>query len=179
MKKYKLGEIASHITDGEHGSISDDMQGAYYLLSNKNIVDGNIVITNDDRKISQESFLKINKRTLLDLGDIIISTVGTLGKVAIIKNKPNYDFQRSVGIIKPNGIVNTEYLYYFLQQPIIQKKLSYGSTGAIQKCIFIDQLKNFEIEVCSNFKEQQKIATLLSALDRKIAVNRQINRNLA
>ena len=38
MKKYKLGEIAKNITDGEHGTVIDDITGTYYLLSNKNII---------------------------------------------------------------------------------------------------------------------------------------------
>ena len=80
----KLQEYCLNITDGEHGSVIDDNSGNYYLLSNKNMVNGEIVITSEDRKISEESFRKINKRTKLSTGDVLISTVGTIGKVAFV-----------------------------------------------------------------------------------------------
>ena len=109
---YKLDELTHHITDGEHGSVKDDANSNYYLLSNKNIVNGQVIINDNDRKIAFETFKKINKRTKLEIGDVVISTVGVLGKTAIIKNKINFDFQRSVGIIKVNSnLLDNRYLY--------------------------------------------------------------------
>ena len=101
-RKYKLSDYCLHITDGEHASVDDDIQGDYFLLSNKNIIDGNIIIDKNDRKINEATFDKINRRILLEENDVIISTVGTLGKTAVIAGDINYTFQRSVGIIKPN-----------------------------------------------------------------------------
>ena len=120
----KLLNYCLNITDGEHGSVVNDINGKYYLLSNKNIIDGKIVITKDDRQISEDSFTKINKRTKLSEGDLVISTVGTIGKLALINEQPYYDFQRSVGIIKcdETKLLNRFLLYYF-HLPYIQSKL--------------------------------------------------------
>lgn len=174
----KLLNYCLNITDGEHGSVVDDINGKYYLLSNKNIIDGKIVITKDDRQISRDSFTKINKRTKLSEGDIVISTVGTIGKLALINEQPYYDFQRSVGIIKcdETKLLNRFLLYYF-HLPYIQSKLLNISKGAVQKCIFINDLKEFDIEV-PDITEQQKIADVLSALDDKIKLNNKINAEL-
>lgn len=178
MKKYKLSEVALHITDGEHNSVIDDENGEYFLLSNKNIVDGNIVITKNDRKISKETFDKINKRTKLNKNDLVISTVGTLGKLAIIKDVPNYEFQRSVGIIKLNqNVSDIQYVYYFLQQDYIQRKLTFGSSGAIQKCIFISQLNDISVGL-PDLPTQKSIAKVLTDIDAKIALNKKINKEL-
>ena len=62
---------------------------ANYLLSNKNIIDNKIVISNADRKINEETFNKINKRTKLDKNAVLISTVGTIGKTVVLSEKPN------------------------------------------------------------------------------------------
>ena len=64
--KEKLITKCINITDGEHGTVKDDPNGKYFLLSNKNILNGGIVITNNDRKISKASFEKINKRTKIE-----------------------------------------------------------------------------------------------------------------
>lgn len=176
---YKLDELTHHITDGEHGSVKDDANSNYYLLSNKNIVNGQVIINDNDRKIAFETFKKINKRTKLEIGDVVISTVGVLGKTAIIKNKINFDFQRSVGIIKVNSnLLDNRYLYYYLNLDFVRKRINDLSKGAVQKCFFISDLKNLEIHLPKNIKSQQKIAKVLSDIDAKIELNNKINAEL-
>lgn len=174
-----LNNLCLNITDGEHGTIQNDNDGRYFLLSNKNIINGQIIISDADRRINKESFSKINKRTKLENGDLVISTVGVLGKLAIIKAENlNYDFQRSVGIIKcDEKKINTKYLYYYLNTQFVQNRLNHLSKGAVQKCLFISDLKNLEIDF-PDLPTQQKIASVLSALDDKIELNNRINAEL-
>lgn len=174
-----LNNLCLNITDGEHGTIQNDNDGRYFLLSNKNIINGQIIISDADRRINKESFSKINKRTKLENGDLVISTVGVLGKLAIIKTENlNYDFQRSVGIVKcDEKKINTKYLYYYLNTQFVQNRLNHLSKGAVQKCLFISDLKNLEIDF-PDLPTQQKIASVLSALDDKIELNNRINAEL-
>ena len=174
-----LNNLCLNITDGEHGTIQNDNDGRYFLLSNKNIINGQIIISDADRRINKESFSKINKRTKLENGDLVISTVGVLGKLAIIKAENlNYDFQRSVGIVKcDEKKINTKYLYYYLNTQFVQNRLNHLSKGAVQKCLFISDLKNLEIDF-PDLPTQQKIASVLSALDDKIELNNRINAEL-
>ena len=57
-----LDNLCINITDGEHASVQNDDEGKYFLLSNKNIINGRIIVTENERKISKETFNKINKR---------------------------------------------------------------------------------------------------------------------
>lgn len=174
----KLENYCLNITDGEHGTVIDDNNGKYYLLSNKNMINGEVVITSEDRKISEESFLKINKRTKLSKDDVLISTVGTIGKVAMVEGNVNYDFQRSVGILKCNTtVLLTKFLYYYLNSPYVQNKLINTAKGAIQKCIFINDLKNLEVSI-PTMSLQKKISRMLAAIDDKIKLNNKINTEL-
>lgn len=179
LKKYKLGEICKNITDGEHGTVVDSPDGKYFLLSNKNIVDGKIVINaTTDRRIDKQTFDKINKRTKLEKDDVLISTVGTLGKLCIVDPNFNYTIQRSVGVIKPNQEkLNPNFLKYLLMTNTYQNLLQNTSKGAVQKCIFIDDLKNLNVSI-PPLESQQKIAAVLSALDDKISLNRRMNAKL-
>ncbi len=174
----KLENYCLNITDGEHGSVIDDINGKYYLLSNKNMINGGIVITSEDRKISEKSFRKINKRTKLSKDDVLISTVGTIGKVAMAEGNVNYDFQRSVGILKCNtNVLLPKFLYYYLSSPYIQNKLINTAKGAIQKCIFINDLKNLEVSIPA-MSLQKKISSVLAVIDDKIKLNNIINAEL-
>jgi type I restriction enzyme S subunit len=180
IKRCKLKELALNITDGEHGSVIDDPNGKHFLLSNKNIIAGRIIYDTDDRIISENSFMKIKSRTKLEYEDVVLSTVGTIGKAAIIKDKIiNYDFQRSVGIIKCNpSLLTPQYLYYYLNLATVQKRLKVLSTGAVQKCLFISDLEELDIDVPAEFNEQLKIANILKLMEDKIEVNTSINQEL-
>lgn len=180
ISRIKLKKLALNVTDGEHGSVIDDPNGQHYLLSNKNIISGRIIFDSDDRIISENSFKKINARTKLEFGDVVLSTVGTIGKSAIIKDRNiNYDFQRSVGIIKCNpDLLTPQYLYYYLNLPTVQKRLKVLSKGAVQKCLFISDLEDLDIDVPSDFNEQLKIANILRLIDEKIETNLAMNQEL-
>mgnify|MGYP001481296293 CR=1 FL=1 len=178
--RKKLGDLTLHVTDGEHGSVIDDPSAKYYLLSNKNIINGQIVITEDDRRISLESFQKINRRTKLSKNDVVLSTVGTIGKAAIIDSvELNYDFQRSVGIIKCDPKKLTpQYLLHYFNQSFVQKRLHTLSKGAVQRCLFISDLNDLDIDIPENYNDQLEIINTLKIIDRRIATNNSINNEL-
>ena len=56
--KDRLVNLTENITDGEHSSVKNKKGSNYYLLSNNNIEFEKIHITEKDREISKESFLK-------------------------------------------------------------------------------------------------------------------------
>ena len=176
-KKYKLSEISLNVTDGEHGTVKDDNNGNYFLLSCKNIKNGLINITSSERKINKKSFYKIQKRIKLEKNDVLITTVGTIGEMAIIEDENiNYCFQRSVGIIKPNKeFVNPYFLYYSLRNESGQ--IATLIKGAVQKCLFINDMKIIEVSL-PDLKTQNKIIKVLQSIDKKIKLNNEINNNL-
>ena len=119
----KLKNYCLNITDGEHGSIIDDPDGEYYFLNNNNITEDGIVINPNDRRMSKKEFERINKRTQLSTNDVVIATCGTLGKTQVITDTSiNYDFSRSVGIIKtdPQKLLPL-FLHYYFKNPHTQK----------------------------------------------------------
>ena len=176
-KEYKLEEVTENITDGTHSTVVDDFSGDYYLLSCKNIKNGTIQISTSERKINKETFEKLHKRTKLEKDDILVTTVGTIGEMAIVTdNNPNYEFQRSVGIIKPNKeITYPLFLYYILRNELPQ--IMNRALGAVQQCLFLGDIKQLVIHL-PPLPTQQKIAAILSSLDDKIEMNNKINENL-
>lgn len=180
FKRSVISALANNVTDGEHASVLDDIDGNYFLLSNKNIKDGKVIYDKSDRKINFETFKSINRRTKLCAGDVVISTVGSIGRTAIIKDYPlNFDFQRSVGIIKPNiNKLTPEYLHYYFQVPAVQRRLINLSKGAVQKCLFISDLNEIEIDHPEEVDDQEKLVSILSIIDHKIELNNKINSEL-
>lgn len=162
----KLSEICLKITDGTHGSIIDDKEGSFYLLSCKNIKNGKIVITNIDRRIKYTTFKNLNKRTNLSVNDILITTVGTIGELAIINSHEiNYEFQRSVGIIKvdPERII-PKYVFYYLSSNSAKNQINSLIKGAVQKCLFLNDIGRIEIVEKTIFEQQHIVDTISFSL---------------
>ena len=146
-EEKQLGEIALHITDGVHNTVIDSPNGEYYLLSCKNIKSGQLFIGNNERRIDHETFTKLRKRTRLSHGDILVTSVGTVGEMYLVNESPsNYEFQRSVAIIKPNNdIISSYFLYAALLYQ--QNEIKHLAHGAVQQCIFISDLKEYSLIV--------------------------------
>ena len=176
-KKVKLEDICINITDGVHNTVKDTINEQYYLLSCKNIKNGNVCIDKHDRTIGKETLDRLRKRTQLSKGDVLLSSVGTIGETAIVKEEyPPYEFQRSVAIFKPDKrYITSKFLFYSLNNK--KKVLQSMAEGAVQQCLFINPLKQFQISI-PPLDEQKKIAGVLSVLDDKIELNNKINRNL-
>ena len=176
-KEYKLKDVCIQITDGVHNTVIDDPNGEYFLLSCKNIKNGNIIVNNQERRISLETLQKLRQRTKTQKDDVLLTSVGTIGEAAIITDdEPRYEFQRSVAIFKPNKEkIVPSFLLYSLNNK--KRFLQYSAEGAVQQCLFINPLKDFKI-LLPPLETQQKIAKVLSAIDGKIELNNSINNNL-
>lgn len=145
IARVTLSEVTSNITDGVHNTVKDDPMGEFYLLSCKNIKGCTLTIGNAERTINSETFKKLRKRTKLERGDILLSSVGTVGELLLLKQEPrNYEFQRSVAIIKPNlSVVSSEYLF----EALLTQKSSIinAAHGAVQQCLFLSDIAEIEV----------------------------------
>lgn len=142
-----IADVALNVTDGVHNTVHDDPDGKYLLLSCKNIKGGSLSIGTSERRINAETFEKLRRRTKLAKGDVLISSVGTVGKLLLVNTEPsNYEFQRSVAMVKPNpDIVSPVYLYEAL---LSQKaELINAAHGAVQQCLFISDIAGFPIGI--------------------------------
>lgn len=168
-KTYKLKDIAISIFDGVHNSVLDNENGDCFLLSAKNIKNGIISFDQTDRKIDKSTRDKLSKRTNLAKDDVLVTTVGTVGELAIVdENYQKYEFQRSVGIIKCNQeIVLPQYLYYLLKTESYNYYLHVVATGAAQPCIFLSTLKNIKVKL-PNLHVQSDVVSVLSKYDKLI-----------
>lgn len=177
-KRVSVKDVALNVTDGVHNTVKDDPDGQYYLLSCKNIKGGKITLGNSERKINEETFERLRKRTKLEKGDILLSSVGTIGELVLLNEEPShYEFQRSVAMIKANRkIVSPEYLYEAL---LTQKsEIIHAAHGAVQQCVFISDILGFIIPLPTK-EELSKFESLVVPVFDKIQQNENEIRCLA
>ena len=108
IKKEKpLSEITEYdipfdikIVDGDHNPPKGELSKSDYLmLSSQNINNDRLVDLDRCRYLSKEKFEVENQRTNVSVGDILLTTVATLGRSCIFNGGVNVCFQRSVQII--------------------------------------------------------------------------------
>ena len=102
--------------------------------------------------------------------------IGSVGNVCLIKDD-TIDFAiKNMGVFSCEDEDEAKYLYYYLQSPLAKKIIASYLNGAVQKFLGLERLRNFPVP--SYTKDKKKIASVLYNIDRKISVNREINRNL-
>ena len=156
MNYLKLNDVCLNITDGTHSTVVDDSNGECYLLSCKNVKNGSISITGSDRKINLSTLYSLRKRTKMSINDIVLTTVGTIGESSVINvEQPNFEFQRSVAIIKPNlNLIKPKFLHYYLISAKGQVQIKSRIKGAAQPCLFLNDLQEIEIPKIDVSKQQ-------------------------
>lgn len=173
-----IADVSINVTDGVHNTVHDDPTGEYLLLSCKNIKGGSLNIGSLERRINIETFEKLRRRTKLAKGDILISSVGTVGELLLLNEEPfNYEFQRSVAMVKPNpNIVTPAYLY----ESLIFKRseLINAAHGAVQQCLFIADIAGFPIEVPQQ-TDLLKFDAIVTPMLDIISANENENHKLA
>jgi len=105
-------------------------------------------------------------------GDIIMAQRGSLGKVAIIdKDVGKATINPNVVLIK-NIEVNNFYLYYVLASPFIKKCILAITSETTVPLLTQQQIRSLKIPV-PPILEQQKIAGILSTVDKKLELERK------
>ena len=177
-KEAEFRDVCENITDGVHNTVIDDPNGDYLLLSCKNIKGGVLTISSSERRINKETFERLRKRTKLAKGDILISSVGTVGEMYLLNETPdNYEFQRSVAIIKPNTMLISP---AFLYESMLSQKdtIIHSAHGAVQQCIFISDVGDFTT-ILPTKDIIEKYTNIVQPMLDTITANQQENQNLA
>lgn len=163
----RLGDICTQITDGSHNPPVSVGESSYLMLSSKNIDDDSITL-DDPRYLSKDDFDTENKRTNIEPDDLLMTIVGTIGRVAIVPNElTKICVQRSVAVLKPKSdIVYNRFLMYYLQN--MRPYLEQESRGVAQKGIYLKQIGNLTISL-PPLSEQRHIAAVLDKVSGLIS----------
>jgi type I restriction enzyme M protein len=140
---FKLGEICD-VRDGTHDSPKYVLDG-FPLVTSKNIINGKIDFTNVNL-ISKDDLDKVNKRSYVDDGDLIMPMIGTIGNPIIVKKDREFGI-KNVALIKPkeNSRINNVYLKYMLGSETINEHFINEAKGVAQKYLSLGFLRDLEI----------------------------------
>lgn len=169
----RLDELTLFIKDGTHGTHAD-VENGIPLLSAKDIDNGNILLENNPRLISVEDYSQIHKKYTIEEGDVLLTVVGTIGRLAIVQTKKTFTLQRSVAIIRASKTTSNTFLYCAMQSERFLNQLLVRTNASAQGGIYLGELAKCTLPCPQDSAEQQKIATILSTLDRTIEATQKL-----
>ena len=167
-EQRKLNDV-SEVRDGTHDSPKYQDKGHPFVTS-RNVKNG-FINYDDVQYISDEDFNEINKRSKVDVNDILMGMIGTIGNMALIRTEPNFAI-KNVALIKDTKQINYLYLYHFLHSSYIEKQLSSGMDGGTQKFISLGNVRNLYIMYPSD-AEQVKLGHYIESLDHLITLHQR------
>ena len=149
----KLSEVCKIITDGTHQPPKFIDKGIPFLLVSN--ITGNVIAYDTPKYISQETYDVLMKRTPIEIGDILLSTVGSYGHPAIVKDNRPFSFQRHIAYLKPDASkIDSVYLHTAILSDDVQKQIDDLVLGVAQKTLNLSAIRGIHIPVPSIDRQQ-------------------------
>ena len=171
----ELDEFCTKVADGTHDSPKRTESGKL-LVTSKNII-GGILDLSTSYRISEDNFNEINRRSKVDLNDVLLSMIGTVGEVCLIEQEPDFAI-KNVGLLKNEDYLRARWLYFYLTSPQAQAQIKERLRGTTQQYLPLGEIRKFPIILPQDRSVMQSIVEILGALHDKIRLNHKINQTL-
>ena len=127
----------------------------------------------DVKYIDNSDFSKLS-RSKLYTGDILYTYVGTVGEVAVVDKNDKYYLAPNVSRIRLSKDYNSDFIKQLLGSKKFYNQIVFPLIAtSSQPALSMENLRKFKLRVPS-IREQTKIASLLNAIDERIATQNKI-----
>ena len=171
-EQRKLYEIADKAVDnrGKTPAISED--GTHPLLEVASLGNGTPDYSKVTKYLSDETF-ETELRAYIKEGDILFSTVGSIGLVSLMDANENAAIAQNIVAFRANEKYDSKFLYAMLSTEDNQYKAQRIVMGAVQPSIKVSQLVDVEYCVTENIDEQRKLGDFFINLDNLITLHQR------
>ena len=157
-----LGKVCD-VRDGTHASPQYHMVG-YPLMTSKNFTNGYEDFS-DVKLISKDDFDEINRRSRVDVGDIVMPMIGTIGSPVIITSNREFAI-KNVSLIKfIDGSPNNVFVKAVLSSRYFQRIVDEKNRGNTQKFIALSDIRGFRIPL-PPIALQREFAAFVAKVDK-------------
>lgn len=153
---------------GWQGLRSDEfIEEGPYLVTGTNFIEG-FVDWDNCYHITKERYQEAPEIHLKE-GDLLITKDGTIGKLAIVNNKPEQASVNSgVFVTRPtNQSYITRFMYWLLSSKVFGEYIKYLSLGSTIKHLYQETFENFSFP-CPDIEKQEQISKFLDKETSKI-----------
>ena len=182
LSKHKLGELIE-VTRGASLSgqfYAEEGEFVRLTLGNFNMNGGGFKENTSKTDLYYTGTVK--DEFILNKDDIITplteQSLGLLGTTARIPESGKYIQSQDVALVKcKKGLLDPNFCYYLISSSVVRQQLSAGAQQTKIRHTSPDKIKDCTVWI-QELEVQKRIGRILSDIDEKIALNRQINDNL-
>jgi type I restriction enzyme S subunit len=167
--------ICEAIFDGTHDSPKQQEFG-FKLVTSRHIK-ANGVLLEDAYFINENDYIKINKRSRLQIGDVLFTMIGTVGEVCRISTEPDFAI-KNIGVFRPTVASDSVWIYYYLRSPEGRKNIEAAKRGTTQQFMGLKELREFPINFPKDSLYRRNQMQILELLDAKIDANESLSKTL-
>lgn len=162
--QVSLSDLCSIITDGTHQPPKFQETGIPFILVSN--LSNNTVTYNTEKYIDEETYNELYKRTPVEIGDLLLSTVGSYGHPAVVTENTRFLFQRHIAYLKPKKeVVNSLYLHNALLTPEGQRQIEEKVKGIAQKTLNLSEIRKIMVPV-PEMKEQNEFVEFVERVNK-------------
>jgi len=155
--RVTLAEISTLITDGDHNPPKRVASGVPHVTA-KGITPDGLISLDAGTYVSEDGFLQTAKRYLPTPGDVIVTCVGTIGRVAVVPPGVRFSADRNLAAVRLNHeIARPEYVEIALKSARIQRFMQSASSSTAQPHLYLRDLRRVEISVPSLTDQDQAV----------------------
>lgn len=166
-----LKDVCSIITDGTHQPPKFVDEGIPFLFVSN--IASDVVDYETNKFISAEDYEQLIRRTPIEIGDVLVSAVGSFGHPAIVRDGRPFCFQRHIAYLKPrHNLVDSDYLHAALLSDDAQRYMDRCAKGVAQRTVTLKSFKEMKIPVPSMCL-QEEFAAFVSQVDKSRFVAQQ------
>lgn len=167
-EQHKLSDGTNKIGDGLHGTPKYSEDGDVYFVNGNNLVNGQIVITSETKRVTSNEQSKDDKA--LNENTILMSINGTIGNLAWYRGE-NLMLGKSAAYIEVSDF-DKKFIYTYLQTRPVKDYYLNSLTGTTIKNLGLKAIRNTNIYT-PTIDEQAKIGVLFQNLDMTITLHQR------
>lgn len=168
--KWNVQKLSSFAfaADIDHKMPSDVEYGVPFV-SAKDITDEGEIILKGVKTISESDYKRLSRKIKPQIGDMIYSRIGTIGRVSLVKKQLKFLMSYSCCIIRiTNKKVYPEYLTWILKSGILDRQLIKETQSIGVPDLGLDKIEAFKIPLPVENNEQINIVNRLNTIQEKV-----------
>ena len=169
----KLSDFADKAVDNRGKTPPLDSNGTHPLIEVASLGTGSPDYSKIEKFLNDYSF-EHHLRDYIKKGDILFSTVGSIGLVSLMDDRENAAIAQNIVAFRAKENYSPEYLYALFSTESSKIKAYRIVMGAVQPSIKVSQLVDVKYYVTNNKEEQKKIGAFFSKLDNLITLHQRM-----
>ena len=173
--KGNMQSICIRITDGEHGSVPRSEIG-HPFLNAKHIKPDGAIDWKTTTFVANEVHEKIYRRCNPETGDILVTTTGTIGNVAIVPDTEPFSMDRGITLLKlQKEKISSIFIAWLLKFNSIQEIMNANIHASAIGHLFLNKVKQLPV-IIPPLELQNEFSSFVIQVDKsRLAIQKSLD----